>query len=158
MFRLRNAHFYFYALICFVLPLTWPAQTGNSGSINGTVTDPTGAVVPGATVEIHNPVSQYSRTTTSDDAGKFSFPNVPFNPYHLAATAKGFSQAAQDVEVRSSVPVTAKVTLPLATSKQVVTVQGEAGDLLEVDSTFHTDVDRDLLQKVPLESSSSALS
>ena len=53
---------------------------GNSGSINGTVVDPTGAVVPNASVEIHNAVSGYDRTTTSDNAGNFSFPNVPFNP------------------------------------------------------------------------------
>ena len=43
-------------------------------SINGTVTDPTGAVVPNATVEIHNPVSKYDRSTSTDTSGKFTFP------------------------------------------------------------------------------------
>ena len=55
----------------------------NSGSVGGTVTDPSGAVVPGATVSIQNPVSKYSRTATTDRAGHFQFPNVPLNPYHL---------------------------------------------------------------------------
>ena len=58
-----------------------PAQTsGNSGSIAGAVLDPTGAVVPNATVTIHNPVSHFDRTATSDGGGNFSIPNVPFNP------------------------------------------------------------------------------
>src|ERR1700730_9358787 len=65
-------------------------SAGNSGSINGTVEDPTGAVVPNATVEIRNPVSGYERSTTSDASGKFSFPNIPYNPYHLTPTAAGF--------------------------------------------------------------------
>ena len=47
-------------------------SSGNSGSITGTVVDPTGTVVPNATVEIHNPVSHFDRTTTTDDAGKFN--------------------------------------------------------------------------------------
>ena len=135
------------------------AQSGsNSGSIEGTVTDPTGAVVPKAKVEIHNPVSGLKRTTTSDAAGNFSFSNVPFNPYHLVVTADGFAAAIQDVEPRSAVPVTISVTLQLASSTTEVTVAAEAADLIENDPTFHTDVDRDLFNKIPLESSSSSLS
>ena len=49
------------------------AQSGNSGTINGVVKDPSGAVVTGATVSIHNPVSGYDRTTTTDSSGTFSF-------------------------------------------------------------------------------------
>src|ERR1035437_1852531 len=56
------------------------AQSGGSStSVSGTVLDPSGAVVPGATVQIHNPVSQFDRTTTTDNLGKFTIPNVPFN-------------------------------------------------------------------------------
>ena len=66
------------------------AQIGNSATISGTVTDPSGAVVAGATVTIHDPVSQYERSATTDSSGSFSFPNVPFNPYHLSVTATGF--------------------------------------------------------------------
>ena len=74
----------------------------NAGSINGTVTDPQGAVVPGATVTITNPVSGYTRTATSDASGTFQFANVPFNPYHLTVTATGFSSFVEDVDVRSA--------------------------------------------------------
>src|SRR5579863_5209290 len=132
-------------------------SNGSSASISGTVADPTGAVVPGATVEIHNPVSGYDRTMTADPAGKFSFANVPLNPYHMKVTAAGFNATVQDVEVRSLVPVNVNITLQVAGSTTQVTVEA-AGDLLETESTFHTDVDKNLFDKLPLESASSSLS
>ena len=87
------------------------AQSGvTSSGISGTVLDPSGAVVANATVEIHNPVSGFVRTTTTDSDGRFSFPNVPFNPYHMTVTAEGFAQTAQDVEIRSALGVNVKVS------------------------------------------------
>ena len=129
----------------------------NAGSINGTVTDPQGAVVPGATVTITNPVSGYTRTTTSDASGNFQFANVPFNPYHLTVTATGFASFVQDVDVRSGVPVKVTSALKVGAASTTVTVES-GGDLVENDPTFHTDVDRSLFQKLPLESQSSSLS
>jgi hypothetical protein len=135
------------------------AQTSsNSGTIQGVVTDPTGAVIAGAKVEIHNPVSGYSRTVSTDGAGRFSLPNVPFNPYHLTVTGKGFGQFTQDVDVRSVVPVNLNVGMRVTGSMETVTVEGGGGDLIETSPTFHTDVDRDLFDKVPLENSSSSVS
>jgi hypothetical protein len=131
---------------------------GSSGSINGSVLDPTGAVVPNATVEIHNPVSHFAQSTTTDKSGNFSFPNIPFNPYHLAVSAAGFSQSGQDVEVRSVVPVSVKVTLQVSGSTTSVTVESQATDLLENDPTFHSDIPRNYFDKLPLESTTSGLS
>src|ERR1700723_257291 len=128
-----------------------------SASITGTVVDPSGGVVPNATVTIHNPVSGLERSSTTDSSGSFTFPNVPFNPYHLSVNAKGFSSYAQDVDIRSSVPLSVPITLKVEGGTSTVTVEG-GGDLLENDSTFHTDVDRSLFEKLPLESQSSSLS
>src|ERR1700722_20084028 len=133
------------------------AQIGNSSSISGTVFDPSGATVANAVVTIRNSVSQFERSATTDGVGKFNFSNVPFNPYHLTVTATGFAPFVQDVEVRSSVPTEVKVSLALAGSMTTVTVEG-GEDLVENDSTFHTDVDRALFEKLPLESSSSSVS
>src|ERR1700730_6511499 len=132
------------------------AQSGGS-SISGTVVDPSGAVVPNATVEIHNLVSAFDRSTTTDSLGNFSFPNVPFNPYHLTVTAKGFDQKAQDVDIRSAVPLNVKIGLTVAGSSSIVSVEAGA-DLVENDPTGHTDVDRKLFDKIPLESQSSSVS
>ncbi|HZU32334.1 MAG TPA: TonB-dependent receptor [Candidatus Angelobacter sp.] len=134
------------------------AQTSSSGIIQGTVTDPTNAVVPGAQVEIHNPVSGYTRTTTTDGTGRFSFPNVPFNPYHLTVTIKGFAPFSQDVDVRSVVPSNIAVALKLSGASESVTVEAGSADLVEADTTFHTDIDRGLFDKIPLESASSSVS
>ena len=146
-----------------VLSLAWGfhayAQSGGSStSVTGSVVDPTGAVVPNAVVELRNPVSGFERTVTTDSGGKFSIPNVPFNPYHLSVTGAGFAPSAQDVDVRSTVPVAVIITLQVKGSSETVTVEGAGQDLLENTSTFHTDVDRGLFDKMPLESASSSLS
>jgi hypothetical protein len=133
------------------------AQSGNSSTIQGTVTDPSGAVIAGATATIHNPVSGLDRTATTDTSGNFSFPNVPYNPYHLTVTAPGFASHSEDIDVRSSVPLNLKVGLTLGQASASVTVEA-AGDLIETDSTAHTDVDRQLFDKLPLESASSSVS
>ena len=134
------------------------AQSGGTSSgISGTVLDPSGAVVANATVEIHNAVSGFDRTTTTDSDGRFSFPNVPFNPYHMTVTAAGFAQTAQDVEIRSALGVNVKVSLAVAGSSEAVTVEAGA-DLVENDPIGHTDVDRGLFDKLPLESQSSSVS
>lgn len=144
-------------LFLVVFVLGYNAQGQQSGTIEGVVKDPTGAVIPGATVEIHNPVSHYDRSTNTNGAGEFNFTNVPFNPYHMTVKAQGFSSAAQDVEVRSLVTVNVPVTLKIGGSATTVDVEATP-DLIETDPTAHTDVDRDLFTKMPLESASSSIS
>jgi hypothetical protein len=144
--------------VAFLTAAVGAQNVGNFGSINGTVVDPTGAVVPKATVEIRNPVSGFDRSTTTDSSGKFTFTNIPFNNYHLTVTAEGFAAAVQDVEPRSAVPVSVAIKLNVAGSTTAVTVEAKGEDLLENDPTFHTDVDKNLFDKLPLESQSSSLS
>ena len=154
----KSPHAAFVVVLCLALGVNVHAQS-NSASLSGTVLDPSGAVVPNASVEIHNPVSHFDRSTTADSSGRFSFANVPFNPYHLSITAAGFANYAQDVEIRSAVPLDIKINLQVAAPSETVTVQSEAGeDLLENDSTSHTDIDRGLFDKLPLESASSSVS
>ncbi len=153
--RLLGVLFLASSLLAFSAAIS--AQTGNSSTVQGTVTDPSGAVVSSAVVTMHNPVSGFERSATTDASGNFSFSNVPFNPYHLSINVPGFAGYAQDVDVRSSVPVELKIALQLAGSSSTVTVES-GSDLLENDSSFHTDVDRALFEKLPLESASSSVS
>ncbi|WP_158787988.1 carboxypeptidase regulatory-like domain-containing protein [Granulicella sp. L46] len=148
-----------------VLALSWMMMFGvgaavgqsTSGSVSGTVTDSTGAVIPGATVVISNPVSGLSRTATADSSGAFQFFNLPFNPYHLVVSEAGFQPASKQIAVNSNVLVTVAFALQVATSSQSVTVEA-SDDMVENDPTFHTDIDRAAFQKLPLESNSSSLS
>jgi len=128
----------------------------SSGILDGTVTDASGGAVPGATVEIQNPVSHYDRSTTTDTDGKFRFANVPFNPYHLTVSAEGFAPSSADVEVRSTVPTAISLSLKIASAATTVTVESGGVELVENSPTFHTDVDRGLFDKMPLESASSS--
>jgi Carboxypeptidase regulatory-like domain len=144
---------------CFViLVLSVSAQIGNSGSIEGTVKDSSGGAIPGATVEIIYGVSGFTRAVTTGVDGTFRFTNVPFNPYHMTISAKGFAPYTQDVEVRSSVAMTVPVVMKIGTEATTVMVESNGGDLVENESTFHTDVDRELFKNVPLESASSSVS
>jgi hypothetical protein len=156
VFRLLNFRlFVFFLTSLAMLPLF--GQSGsNSGTLNGTVMDGTGAVVPGAKVSITNPVSGYSRSVVSDPAGKYQFPNLPFNTYHLTIAAQGFDHYSRDVDVRSPVAIALTDNLKIGAATTTVTV--DAGDLLENDPNFHTDVDRGLMDKIPLVSQSSGLS
>jgi hypothetical protein len=133
------------------------AEGSDAGAVRGTVTDPSGAVIPGAKVHLVNQVSGLDRTATTDASGQFVFTNIPFNPYRMNVTASGFAPLSQSFEIRSVVGASLNLVLQVAGSTQTVTVEA-AGDLVETDSTFHTDVDRDMFLKVPLESESSTLS
>lgn len=130
---------------------------GSAGTIQGTVTDSTGAVVSGAAVEIHNPISGYKDSVVTDITGTFAFRNVPYNPYHLSVSAPGFESFQQDINLRSSVPVNVEAKLTVSGSKEVVNVEGGAEDLVEADPMAHTDIDRSLSSKLPSESVSSSL-
>jgi hypothetical protein len=146
----------FLSLCCGAIPAR--AQLGNSGSIEGVVKDASGGTVAGATVEISYPVSGYRRTATTGSDGSFRFTNVPFNTYHMVVTQSGFDAFVQDVDVRSTVPTAMQIGLKVGGSSTSVTVEAEGGDLVENESTFHTDVDRGLFDKLPLESASSGFS
>jgi Carboxypeptidase regulatory-like domain/TonB-dependent Receptor Plug Domain len=133
------------------------AQTGNAGVLRGVVTDPSGAVISGAAVHLFNKASGFDRTITTDAAGHFTFSNVPFNPYRLEVTAKTFAPLTQNTEVNSAVGTTLNLVMQITGANQTVMVESQ-GPLVEDTSTYHTDVDRDLFNKVPLESVSSGLS
>jgi hypothetical protein len=139
-----------------VAPCLAMGQAAANGTITGTVTDPTGAVLPGATVKIENPVSQYERTATTDNAGHFQISNVPANSYHMTVSMTGFSTFVHDVEVRSSMPVTVPVSLNVGETAITVEVTGE--DLVNNASTMDTDIDRKAFAEIPLESTTSGLS
>ena len=137
--------------------LSAPAQSGNAGAVRGTVTDPSGAVIPNATVHLSNQVSGFDRAAAANSLGEFEFSNVPFNTYRIRISADGFAPLSQTLGIQSVVGTSLKLVLQIAGASQTVTVES-TGDLVETDSTFHTDVDRDMFIKVPMESQSSSLS
>ena len=106
------------------------------------------------TVDIANPVSGFKRSTTTDQAGKFVFSNLPPNPYHLVDGRRGFRRSKRDVDVRSAVPIALDSRWRSPARPAPWTSSGHAEDLVERDPTAHTDIDQSLIAKLPLESSS----
>src|SRR5260370_39789377 len=144
---LRRAVSVFGFILCLFASVSTLFAQSNSGIVSGTVTDPIGAVLPGAVVSVLNTVIGYSRSTTTDSAGHFQFTNLPLNSYHVTAAAKGFAAVAQDAHVTSSIPQTMTIALKVEGSSTTVTVEAE--DLLNNDPTAHTNIDRNLFDKMP---------
>src|SRR5690348_3940758 len=141
-----------------VLPFALLHAQPNSGSIQGTVTDPSGAIVAGATVQLQDPATGYKQTAATDTKGQFQFNNVPFNPYHIEVTAQGFQPAKQDVLVRSAVPVQVSISLGIAATAETVNVEAEAADVVENVPTQHTDISLATIATLPVQTSSSGVS
>ena len=137
------------SMLVFGLASPISAQSlGNAGTIEGTVVDPSGAVVPKAEVTLRNAVSGYSQSAMSGSDGVFRLTNVPPNPYRLDVKAPGFSDYSQTIDIRNAIPVQVKATLAVAGANTSVVVEG-AAETLEVDPSAHVDVDRSQMLKIP---------
>ena len=146
------------AAVCLAwCPAGLAQSMGNAGTITGTVVDPSGAVIPGATVTVKNAVSGYTQTVSSGADGTFRLLNVPPGSHHLEITATGFNTFSQTVEIRGSVPVQIKATLTLGRATTTVTVEG-AAEAIENVPTDHVDVDQLSLAKLPVSSPAAGLS
>jgi hypothetical protein len=126
--------------------------------VGGNVVDPTGAAIPNATITIVNRVTNYRQTTNTDNSGSFRLTNLPPNPYHLEVAAPNFATSAQDVDVRSTVPVNLRIQLALAGTQTSITVEANSADLLENVPYAHNDVDISSLSKLPITSPGTGVS
>src|SRR5439155_25977204 len=95
---------------------------GGAGTVQGTVKDPTGGVMQAVAVRIANPVSGFTRTTTTDATGKYVFSNLPPNPYHMTVEAQGYQTLERDIDVRIALPITVDLNLAVATATESVSV------------------------------------
>jgi hypothetical protein len=166
---IRNGQMLSRVLLCFigilVVQSIWAAEPADpmqahtgSGMVEGTITDPSGAVVPNVKVEITNPVTNYQNSAVTNQTGYFVIQRVPFNNYQLTVTGAGFAPLAKEIDVRSVVPLNLPLTLQIASAQTSVTVQGGSQELLETTPTNHTDISSQLISKLPVESAGSGLS
>jgi Carboxypeptidase regulatory-like domain len=122
---------------------------GNAGTIQGTVSDPSGGSVARAVVTLANPVSGYKQSVVTAADGSFRLVNIPPNPYRLEVTASGFDVFSQDVSIKNAIPIQEKAVLAVAGGKTTVTIEAAGADILENDPSAHVDVDRSMLMKLP---------
>ncbi|MBY0374963.1 MAG: carboxypeptidase-like regulatory domain-containing protein, partial [Bryobacteraceae bacterium] len=104
------------------------------------MTDPAGASIPRAEIQLRNPLTGFRLTAETDPAGVARLTNIPYNRYHLEIRAAGFAAATLHPDVRSAVPLTLKIQLNLASAQTTVDVEASADDLLENVAYAHTDL------------------
>ena len=149
----------FFSFVLTVILLSiYAAAQGTAGSITGTVTDATDAVVPNVIVTLHNPISGHAETAQTDAAGQFHFNNLPFNSYHITVEMRGFQTATQDAVIRTAATATVNFKLAIASSDEVISVKADPQDMISSDPTSATAVDRNLFSRLPTESMAAPLS
>ncbi|HYL87123.1 MAG TPA: TonB-dependent receptor [Candidatus Angelobacter sp.] len=102
------------------------AQATASGTIQGTVTDKSGAVVVGAQVVAKSKATDLTRTTTSSDAGDYRFELLPVGFYTVTVTKSGFATVSQTIEILIGQTATINVELKPGIMTEVIEVTSEA--------------------------------
>jgi hypothetical protein len=98
-----------------------------NGEIQGTITDPTGAVVPKVNVEILNDGTGFKRSIETSESGFFRFPLLPLGSYTLNAQISGFApQKRGPIVLSAGAPATINVELSVADTQRSITVTSEA--------------------------------
>ena len=124
--------------------------------MRGIVTDPAGAPVPSAIVELSNPVTGFSQEDRTRRMAR-SRSTIPAESYRLRVSLDGFNQYSASVEIRTAVPMDLQVRLEVATQQTSVTVEASPDNLVENKPAASDTVDRQLLAVLPTLSPDSGL-
>ncbi len=126
----------------------WAQFTSN---LQGTVTDPSGAAVPGATVRLINLSTQVPVQTTTSNVGTYLFSSVAPGQYQVSASAKGFAESNVTVTLETAQTFELPITLTVATQAQQVVVTGSAKLLDTADSRTQQTVVAQEVSDLPLQ-------
>ena len=141
--------------VCSVLGLlvstaVWGQSTG--GAIQGTVVDPSGAALPGATVTARNMGTGVTTTATSTSAGVYALPNLPPGSYAVTVEAAGMKKYVQEgITVSTNSTVGLDLQLQLGSATETVTVTSDATQLETETSDVGSTVQNTLIRNLPLE-------
>ena len=136
------------ALICFVLPATAQLYTG---SIAGTVTDPSGALVPGATVVATDVAKGFTFPGKTDSSGHYLLRSIPPATYNVLVKAANFVPQRQDgVVISINLNATVDFSLKVGAASQTVDVQAHSVELQTQDAVTGQVIDRRAINNLPL--------
>jgi len=145
------------ALILLV-PALLLADGTQLGTISGKVADQTGAVLPGATVEVTNLEKGATRTAVTDAQGRYVIQLLQPGPYSVTISLEGFERfVAQNTIVAVDKTTTVDATLRLSGSKETITVQGDVPIVDKTNASQRTTIDSQLAQELPVGRSYQAL-
>jgi len=121
-----------------------------TGGMQGTVKDPSGAVVPGATVTVTTPTLVGSKAVVSDAAGYYRFANLPPGKYTITVKAQGFDTVKhENVELEVGHLPTIEIVLKVGTVDTIVEVKTEGPLIDETTNTTLTNIPEETLQNIP---------
>jgi len=132
--------------LLFTLPVF--AQT-ITGDLSGDTTDRTGAVLPNVTVTAVNTETNFSRSTTTNEAGNYRIPGLPIGPYKITATAEGFKSEVITAEVRAGAIAQASFKMTVGQRSEVIEVEGSA-PMVELSPNENNYVDSLKIENVPI--------
>ncbi len=136
-----------------VLALLATVATAQSTSLlNGRVSDPSSAAVPGTRITVTAADTGLQRTTTSNDAGLYQFPDLPPGTYRLDAAARGFAPyTATNVVLEVNTPSTINIQLQLSGVATSVRVEGEGAPLINrTDASLGNTLEQDQISELPI--------
>ena len=133
--------------LLFVAPQIVFGQAQTAGELSGTVTDPSGAVIPGAGVVLSRPSTGFSRTVVANASGEFDFPDLQAGQYILNVNANGFQVAKySDVEVQTGRQLNLNVHMKIGSSTQTVEISSGIEALETTTNTLSTTITPDAVQ------------
>jgi hypothetical protein len=124
---------------------------GTTGQLTGTVVDPNGAVVQGATVTVRNRDTGLERQATTNDDGTFSVQLLPPGLYRVTASGSGFSEAVvEEVRVQITETATVNISLAVAGGSSIVTVTADPPTVQLESSQVGRVIDERAISQLPL--------
>src|SRR5438105_1908020 len=141
----------FLYLMCVVLLTVLPALAQTQASISGVVHDSTGAVIPGVTVTVTNPATNFNRSAISNEAGVYNFPSLQPGQYDIKVELPGFRAITQkDVELQVQQSARIDFTLQVGEVSQTVEVSGTAALIATENATVGTVIENKRIVEMPL--------
>ena len=139
-------------ILCCAAAASAAAQTPSPVTVSGIVQDQTGAVLPGATVELVNAGGAVVQTVTADNGGAFRFERVAPGQYDLRAGYEGFKPTTTRLRVGTRAPSTQRLVLDLAALTQEITVSNAATEVGTAagNNTDAITIDQDMLDSLPV--------
>lgn len=133
-----------------LIPGKLHAQTATA-TVQGTVTDPTGAAVPAANLELRNTATGQVQTVPTDAQGRFTVPNMPVGNYDVTASKGGFQTTVRrGITLNVGAEVVVDFSLQVGQQTQTVTVEAAATQVETTNSAVGTEVTGQQMRELPL--------
>jgi hypothetical protein len=138
-------------LLCICSVVSTCFSQSATTSLRGTVTDPTGALVPGAKITIVNKETGASFDAIANSAGLYTFPRIPPAKYTISAAAAGFGSQAKVAELLVNQPANVDFTLAIEASIETVDVSATAQTLNRTDASLGDAVSNAQIESMPMD-------